>query len=52
MRGVEKGKMAPICIFNSKWPTSCGPGAMMSRSVFVRLALTKACPEFHQPTQN
>jgi len=31
MRGVEKGKTALICTFNKKWPTSCGPGAMMSR---------------------
>ena len=52
MRGVEKGKMAPICMFNSKWPTSCGPGAMMSGGFFVRLVLTKACTEFRLDTQN
>jgi len=52
MRGVEKGKTALICTFNSKWPTSCGPGAMMSRGFFVRLGMMKACTEFHQPTQN
>ena len=52
MRGVEKGKMAPICKFNSKWPTSCGPGAVMSRGFFVRLGLTKACTEFRPATQN
>jgi len=52
MRGVEKGKMAPICMFNSKWPTSCGPGAMMSRDFFVRLGLMKACTEFRKATQN
>jgi len=52
MRGVEKDKMAQICMFNSKWLTSCGRGVMMSRGLFVGLGLTKACTEFHQPTQN
>ena len=52
MRGVENGKMAQICMFNSKWPTSCKRGAMMSRSFFVRLGLTKACTKFRPDTQN
>ena len=46
MQGVEKGKMAPVCMFNSKWLTFCGPGAMMSRGFFLRLRLTKACTKF------
>ena len=52
MRGVEKDKMAQICMFNSKWPTSCGRSAMMSRGFFVLLGLTKACTEFRPATQN
>jgi len=38
MRGVEKGNMAPICMFNSKWPTSCGPGAIKSQAVLCAWA--------------
>ena len=42
MRGLEKGKMAQICMFNSKWPTSSGRGAMKSIGYFVRLGMTNA----------
>jgi len=52
MRGVEKGKMAPICKFNPKWPTSCWSGAIKSVGCFVRLGMTKACSEFRPATQN
>ena len=35
MRVLEKGKMALIYTFDSKWPTSCGPGAVKSQGCFV-----------------
>jgi len=50
MRGVEKSKMAQICMFNSKWPTSCEGYDV--RGFFVRLGLTKVCTKFCMATQN
>jgi len=52
MRVVETGKTAVICMFHSKWSSSCGPGTMTSQGFFVRLGMTKAYTEFRQATQN
>ena len=47
MRGVEKGKMEPICMFNFPLTRRYEvPGC------FVRLGMTKACSEFRPATQN